>query len=496
MQSEFAQERAMLGEYIRQDALFSRYFDPFLFEELPAQDLSAQKAYLDAAANTDVYLALVGERYGYEDREGVSPTEREYDTATENGAYRLAFIKDVPGREPKEEAFKRKIEKDVTRNPVLFDSIEDLRSDVYASLIHYLMVKGLLVSGPVDAAIHPLARIEDLDKDKIRWFVGMAREKRRFPLQYTEENIHTILSSLHLISDEDGVTNAALLLFAKDVQKWFPSATVKCAQFYSTWMEKPILSQQLYDGNVFEVVDRAVGFVMSRIDARVGERTVSAQVDVSYELPVQAVTEAIVNAVVHRDYASTGSVQVMLFKDRLEVWNPGRLPHGVTIVKLNGEHQSVPVNPLLARPVYLAGYIEQLGTGTTDLINRCVSFGLQRPEFYQNESFVAVIWRKGTGDSDVIGNVAGQVTGNVTGNVAGNVKRIVLVVGGGTLTRDEIMQRLGLRGSGNFRATYLYPAIDQGYIAKLYPESDKRPDQAYYLTEKGLEVFSALKNEK
>ncbi|MBR4842348.1 MAG: hypothetical protein IK006_04560 [Bacteroidaceae bacterium] len=96
-----------------------------------------------------------------------------------------------------------------------------------------------------------------------------------------------------------------------------------------------------------------------------------------------AVTEAIVNAVVHRDYASTGSVQVMLFKDRLEVWNPGRLPQGITIVKLGGEHQSIPVNPLLARPVYLAGYIEQLGTGTTDLINRCVGLGLKRPEFKQ-----------------------------------------------------------------------------------------------------------------
>ena len=66
----------------------------------------------------------------------------------------------------------------------------------------------------------------------------------------------------------------------------------------------------------------AVAFVMSHIDARVGERTQSAQVDVTYELPVQAVTETIVNAVVHRDYLSTGSVQVMLFKDRLEVWNP------------------------------------------------------------------------------------------------------------------------------------------------------------------------------
>ena len=65
----------------------------------------------------------------------------------------------------------------------------------------------------------------------------------------------------------------------------------------------------------------AVSFVMSRIDQRVGERTHSAEVDVTPELPAQAVTEAIVNAVVHRDYTSTGSVQVMLFKDRLEIWN-------------------------------------------------------------------------------------------------------------------------------------------------------------------------------
>ena len=121
---------------------------------------------------------------------------------------------------------------------------------------------------------------------------------------------------------------------------------------------------------MFDVVDQAVAFVMSHIDARVGERTQSAQVDVTYELPVQAVTEAIVNAVVHRDYLSTGSVQVMLFKDRLEVWNPGRLPKGMTVEKLSGEHASLPVNPLLANPVYLAGYIEQVGTGTNDVIDR------------------------------------------------------------------------------------------------------------------------------
>ena len=125
-----------------------------------------------------------------------------------------------------------------------------------------------------------------------------------------------------------------------------------------------------------------------------GERTASAQVDVAYELPVQAVTETIVNAVVHRDYLSTGSVQVMLFKDRLEVWNPGRLPKGMTVEKLNGEHASLPVNPLLANPVYLAGYIEQVGTGTNDVIDRCVELGLRKPEFRQDEDFMVTLWRR------------------------------------------------------------------------------------------------------
>ena len=139
-----------------------------------------------------------------------------------------------------------------------------------------------------------------------------------------------------------------------------------------------------------------------------------------YELPVQAVTETIVNAVVHRDYLSTGSVQVMLFRDRLEVWNPGRLPKGMTLEKLTGEHASLPVNPLLANPVYLAGYIEQVGTGTNDVIDRCVELGLRRPEFRQDEDFTVVLWRR---ERDATGNDGrnGELNGTVNGSVSGPV---------------------------------------------------------------------------
>ncbi len=246
------------------------------------------------------------------------------------------------------------------------------------------------------------------------------------------------------------VTNAALLLFAKDPQKWFVSSTVMCVQFYGTKVQKPLAYQQIYGGSVFEVVDQAVAFVMSHIDARVGERTQSAQVDVSYELPVQAVTETIVNACVHRDYLSTGSVQVMLFKDRLEVWNPGRLPKGMTVEKLAGEHASLPVNPLLANPVYLAGYIEQVGTGTNDVIDRCVELGLRKPEFRQDENFTVVMWRRevvGTvqSDSDVVQKDTRNDPVKALPQMAQRVYAVIKDNEG--IRRPFIMQKLGVSES-------------------------------------------------
>ena len=111
------------------------------------------------------------------------------------------------------------------------------------------------------------------------------------------------------------------------------------------------------------------------------------------EVELQQGKEAIVNAICHRDYTSNASVQVMLFRDRLEVWNPGTLPYGLTVQKLHGPHKSLPANPLLADPMYWNGYIEKVGTGTEDIINKCREYGLKTPEFYQEEDFRVVIWR-------------------------------------------------------------------------------------------------------
>ena len=132
-------------------------------------------------------------------------------------------------------------------------------------------------------------------------------------------------------------------------------------------------------------------------------QTESARAPRTYEIPEEVVTEAIVNAVAHRDYTDNGSVQVMLFADRLEVWNPGRLPPPLTLEKLRVAHTSVPGNPLLAESMYLAEYIERMGTGTLDMIRRCLKAGLPEPKFAVPQGFVTTVWRA---SSD--GQVGGQ----------------------------------------------------------------------------------------
>ncbi|RLB91918.1 MAG: transcriptional regulator, partial [Deltaproteobacteria bacterium] len=188
--------------------------------------------------------------------------------------------------------------------------------------------------------------------------------------------------------------HAAVLLFGKEPQRFLPSAEVKCVHFHGIEIRKPIPSYQIYGGTIFDQVDQAVDFVMAKLTRSIGTRSAGPEVPVEYEIPKEVVSEAIVNAVAHRDYTSNAGVQVMLFADRLEVWNPGELPPSLTPERLREPHASIPRNPLIAEPLYLAHYIEKVGTGTLDMIERCREAGLPEPDFEQRAGqFVVTLWR-------------------------------------------------------------------------------------------------------
>ena len=158
------------------------------------------------------------------------------------------------------------------------------------------------------------------------------------------------------------IANGAIPLFAKYPDAFNPAWEIRCVQFYGTRVVKPIPSLHTYQGTVFELVDQAVDFVMGRVDFAIGAHDgENAAAPTRAEFPQDAIREAIVNAVCHRDYTSNACVQVMLFRDRLEIINPGALPKGMTVEDLYGTHDSIPRNSLIARAMSWTSYVEKSG---------------------------------------------------------------------------------------------------------------------------------------
>ncbi|MDO8477806.1 MAG: ATP-binding protein [Candidatus Rokubacteria bacterium] len=392
VQKELRAERQAVRDFVRGDALLRRFFDVFLFEDLPASDRRADNVYLDEVARCGIYLGLLGNEYGGEDAAGVSPTEREFDHATARGKVRLIFVKGAldAHRHPKMRSLMSKAGTQLIRRR--FTGIPDLTAALYASLVEHLERTGKLRTRPFDAAACPDATLADISPEKVKWFLGMARRERQYPLGEGTPPAEA-LAHLNLL-DAGQPSYAAMLLFGSQPQRFLLSSEVKCLHFHGTEVRKPIPSYQVYQGTVFELVDQAVDFVMSKITRAVGTRAKGPQAPVEYELPREAVAEALVNAVAHRDYTSNASVQVMLFADRLEVWNPGELPPALTLAQLRVPHPSIPHNPLISEPLFLARYIERAGTGTLDMIARCREVGLPEPEFRQDGGqFVITLWR-------------------------------------------------------------------------------------------------------
>lgn len=492
VQSEFAKERAMLGEYIRRDALLGKFFETFLFEDVPANEASPQQVYLSEVEMSDIYLGLYGNKYGYEDAEGVSPTEREYDRAAELHKTRLIFIKsiDEDNRHPKESALIKKAERDIVRKT--FVDAEGLRTSVYASLVRYLEEKEYIRWQPFDAAFDTNAKLEDLDEDKMHDFIVQARAKRNFPL--SENSTPTkLLTHLSLMDEKGRISNSAVLLFGKRPQKFFITSEVKCVQFFGNVVEKPLPAYQICRGTLFDMIDQATAFVMDRVDLAVGTRAEgkTASVPTNYELPPDAVKEAIVNAVAHRDYTSNGSVQVMLFRNRLEVWNPGQLPYGLTVSKLLEPHKSLPANPLIADPLFWTGYVDKVGTGTEDIVNLCKEKGLKEPEYHQEEDFRVVIWRrnpeKGLSEGLSKGLSKGLSRDQVSTKLNQKWEKIEPMIRllENTSSATDLRSVMGMNNATKFKNNYLNPLIELGVVEMTQPESPNSPTQRYRLTEAG-----------
>lgn len=393
VQKEFEQIRSDLKAFLLGDAVLRRFVaEVFLFEEIPASDRRADRVYLDEVECCDIYLGIFGYEYGFQDAEGISPTEREYDHATRHSKTRLVYVwgSDEKRRAPKMKQLIRKASSELIRRRV--QDASALTTEVYASLVDHLDRLGALRIPPFDTAACERATLKSLSRKRIDWFLETARRQRGFPLK-PKTPTKALLTHLSLL-DDGKPTNAAILLFGTNPQRFHRPAETKCVHCHGTEYLRPFASQQNYSGDLFDQADQAGDFVLAKVNRAVGTRAESLQAPVTYELPPDAVAEAIINALAHRDYHSNASVEVRLFADRLEVWNPGTLPGTLTLDDLRTDHASIPNNPLLAESLYLASYIEKLGSGTQAMIALCRQAGLPEPDFEQRSGFfVVTLWR-------------------------------------------------------------------------------------------------------
>jgi len=140
--------------------------------------------------------------------------------------------------------------------------------------------------------------------------------------------------------------------------------------------------------------------------------------------------------------------------------------------------------------MYLAGYIEKLGTGTEDILQKCTDSGLKAPEFHQEEDFKVVIWRQVEEQNPTSTR---QVPDKYPTSTR-QVEKLINSLKNSQLSVRELMLAIGLKDRENFLNNYLDPAIENGYVEPLYPDSPRSPKQRYQLTEKGKELLKSLKD--
>lgn len=392
VQKEFAEERAALRDYLRGDALMRRFFEVFLFEDVPAADRRADDVYLDEVARCDLYVGLFGNEYGFEDAEGIAPTEREFDAATAEGKYRLIYVKgaDDAGRHPKMQALVSRVSPQLIRRR--FSTLDGLKEALYASLVEHLEQRGYLQTLPFDEQPCPGATMNDIDPEAVGRFVRAARHHRKFQLAENTP-VRDVLVHLNLLS-AGMPRRAAILLFGKEPRQFVAHSEVRSMHFHGTEIARPAPDHRVFQGTLSSQVDQSVEYVLSKLDLSVGTRREATQVPTSYEIPPEVLREAMVNAVAHRDYAEAGAIQVSVFSDRIEIVNPGQLPSPLTIESLREPHRSVPRNVRVCEALYLAGYIEKYGTGTLMMIRETREHALPEPDFTQGPGqFSVTLWR-------------------------------------------------------------------------------------------------------
>lgn len=282
-----------------------------------------------------------------------------------------------------------------TRKPYFVDGVAYIRSGSESVkmppdvLTHLIMEQQGYVW---DRDLCAGATLNDIDPALVKSYLTRARQVRHIDLD-TETPIETALESLELLKD-GRPTNAAILFFGRNPQKFIDCAEIRCAKFRGDDVTQPYANMKVIGGAIVAQIDQTEIFIRDNIAKAAWMPKEKFEREESWEYPPDAFREAVINAVCHRDYQSSGNVQVSIFTNSLEILNPGLLPSTLTIESLKRRHSSKPRNRLIAEMLFRIKYIERWGSGTLKMIRVCRELGVPEPEFREQDEDFMVTFRR------------------------------------------------------------------------------------------------------
>jgi ATP-dependent DNA helicase RecG len=334
-----------------------------------------------------------------------------------------------------------------------------------------------------DGFIEEGATLKDIDTSAINKFRKLAAKK--IPQIAAEKNVQAILQKLNLL-EKGKLRRAAVLLFGKNPKKFYITAYIKIGKFVSA---TDLISTDDIEGNLFDQVDKAIE--MLRVKYLLSNITYEGiyRKD-NMEYPEEALREAIINAVIHRNYMGAHT-QLRIDPDSLNLWNEGGLPPGIAVADLKKWHLSRPRNELLADVFFKAGMIEAWGRGTVKIVDECKKAGLPEPEFREEFGGLSVHFRKA--DKAQEAQVEAQEAQVELLNWQREVMKYCF---DDEKTGNEIMKIAGYSSrTGNFKKG-LQRLLDYQLLELTIPDKPQSRLQKYRLTDKGRRLIAGMRGDK
>lgn len=227
-----------------------------------------------------------------------------------------------------------------------------------------------------DAMPLPHITIGDFWHDAFDMFRKKAVASKRLTPEDVSVTDEELLHSLKLV-ENDRLLLAAALIFHQTPEQWCLGASVKIGYFAN---DAEILYQDELNGALVGMADKVVDTIFTKYFIGRIRYEGLQRID-DYPMPRTALREAVMNALVHRDYSTGSPIQIRIYDDRIYIANDCRLPEGTTITDLASAHKSVSINPLIASAIFRSGQIEAWGRGLERIIKLCVADNLPEPEF-------------------------------------------------------------------------------------------------------------------